>query len=118
VSPPMDVRTSLLAAIKSKKPKIGGCLNDGNVSASAVSSQCPPPVLGKSADALERCVKVASARVDVVKVAEAELRARSKDLAAFFGEREQDATHIITCLATFAGMVKESKMKLNKGSLK
>jgi len=118
VSPPMDVRTSLLAAIKSKKPKIGGCLNDGNVSASAVSSQCPPPVLGKSADALERCVKVASARVDEVKVAEAELRARSKDLAALFGEREQDATHIITCLATFAGMVKESKMKLNKGSLK
>jgi hypothetical protein len=70
--------------------------------------------LGKTADALERCVKVASVRVQEVEAATSELRRRSNGLAAFFGEREQDATHIISCLSAFAAMTRECEMKLKK----
>jgi hypothetical protein len=110
---PSDSRANLLAAIKAKAPKANECIG-GNLSPQAAASRRPSAALGKTADALERCVKVASVRVQEVEAATSELRRRSNGLAAFFGEREQDATHIISCLSAFAAMTRECEMKLKK----
>ena len=51
-----------------------------------------------------------------VEAASSELRERSNDLAIFFGEREQDATHIINCLCTFSAMMKDCTTRLKKAN--